>query len=135
MDCVLEVPVICLELAVFQDHVHKPRIGLGHQRIERAHQFLGVGEMLPEEMQYEVARYPVVVGIHGHLPEEIDDAGMLGGYGGYSVPEIVEREEGLGAGFRTLVFGSTSGIGSFVRGLLHSITETGIPFKKQIMSG
>ena len=83
---------------VLEDEVHQARVSLGHEEIVRAGQFFLVPEVLPEEVQDEVAGGGVVGRVHGHLADEVHDVGVLEDDGGDSVPEVVKGEDGFGAG-------------------------------------
>ena len=62
--------------------------------------------MLVQEVDDEIPCVFVIGRVYGHLPDEIDDSGMIEDDGSDSVPEVVHREYGLGAGLGTLVFRS-----------------------------
>ena len=104
-DGFLQAAVILAEVAFAQDQVRQNRVGLEADGVVGAHQFVRVVEMLGQEAEDEVACDVVVQGIDGHLPDEIQRARVFHGDADDPVPQVVHGEEGLGAGFRTLVFG------------------------------
>ena len=72
----------------------------------RAHEFVGVGEVFVEEVEYHVAARGGVARVHGYFAEEVARVGVDYGERTEAVPKVVEHIDGLCPGARALILGA-----------------------------
>ena len=95
--------VVILEVIFAEEGLQFLLVGLYGQRVDGSHQPVLVGKMFPQEVQNHVAPLADVIGIHGHLPEEIFHVGHDDRQRAKSVPQVVEGKQSLAVGTCRLV--------------------------------
>ncbi len=96
--------IVFLEAVGGEYRCHGFVVGVCVQSLDGAHEAVGVGEMLVQEVEYHVAALFGIARIHRYFAEKVAHLGVFHREGSQAVPKVVEGIEGFRSGACRLVF-------------------------------